>query len=258
MAMSRAFANGLIQIVLEPECPVCRMVLDRPLDGLVCTECWRAVSRPRPPWCARCGETLPAWALGRCPRCSGAGFAVERTRSVGLYAGALRRLILAFKYGGRRPLAAPLAALMREAGADVLDGAAAVVPVPLWRSRARARGYNQAEDLAERLGVPVWRILRRRRPGPPQAGLSVDARFANVRGAYGLTRTVALWALLAPALDLDRAWRLRGTTVVLVDDVMATGATLEACGRALRRAGVAEVRAVTTARALRRLDARAD
>jgi ComF family protein len=251
--MYRALANGLIQVVLEPECPVCRMVLARPLDGPVCADCWRAVGRVRPPWCARCGETLAAWAVGRCPRCTGVGFAVERTRSVGLYAGALRRLILAFKYGGRRTLAAPLAALMREAGADVLDGAAAVVPVPLWSGRQRARGYNQADELAQRLGVPVWRILRRRRPGPPQAGLSVDERFANVRGAYGLTRAVALWSLLAPPLGLDREWRLRGTIVVLVDDVMATGATLEACGRALRQAGVAEVRAVTTARALRRL-----
>jgi predicted amidophosphoribosyltransferase len=250
--MYRALANGLVQLVLEPECPVCRLVLEAPLDGPVCAACWRALARRRPPWCARCGETLPAWARGDCHRCTLAGFSVTRTRSVGLYAGALRHLILEFKYGGHRALGRPLAALMREAGADVLDGAAAVIPVPLWRGRARARGYNQADELAQRLGVPVWRILRRRRPGRPQAGLSVDQRFANVRGAYGLTRAVAFWSMVAPPLGLAVGRPLRGTTVVLVDDVMATGATLEACGHILRRAGVAEVRAVTTARALRR------
>jgi len=120
-----------------------------------------------------------------------------------------------------------------------LKGANAVIPVPLSRRRALTRGFNQADDLARLLGPPVWRLLRRRRHGLPQAGLPASARHANVRGAYGLS-----WLVHRP---FPR--RLRGTTVVLIDDVMTTGATLEECAKVVQAAGVASVRALTIARA---------
>jgi ComF family protein len=128
---------------------------------------------------------------------------------------------------------------MRETGADVLNDADAVIPVPLSRRRALTRGFNQADDLARLLGPPVWRVLRRRRHGLPQAGLPASDRHANVKGAYGVS-----WLVHAP---FQRP--LPGTTVVLIDDVMTTGATLEECARVVQAAGVASVRALTIARA---------
>jgi ComF family protein len=152
---------------------------------------------------------------------------------VGAYSGSLRAIVHALKYEGRRSLAAPLAARMRAGAGDVLDGAAAVVPVPLHPSRRRERGFNQASDLAGRLGPPVSRALRRVRPTVPQVTLPAAQRHGNVRGAFTTTRA---------------ARDLAGLVVVLVDDVSTTGATLEACARALQDAGVREVRALTAAR----------
>jgi ComF family protein len=151
----------------------------------------------------------------------------------------MRHIVHAFKYEGRRALAEPLAAVMREAGDSVLADADAVVPVPLSNRRALTRGFNQADDLARLLGPPVWRLLRRRH-GPPQAGLSAAERAANVRNVYALS-----WRARIPL-----APPIRGSTVVLIDDVMTTGATLEACAAVLMTAGARRVRALTAGRAV--------
>jgi ComF family protein len=145
-------------------------------------------------------------------------------------------------------LAEPLGRMMRMAGADLLDGADAVVPVPLHPWRSVRRGFNQADDLARQLGLPVWRVLRRRRYGPPQASLPAFSRRNNLATAYGLSRTWNLRAhLVGPSL--------RDRVVVLVDDVMTTGATLNACSRVLLDAGAGSVRALTAARTVRNLHA---
>jgi ComF family protein len=162
---------------------------------------------------------------------------VDGARAIGAYEGALRSIVHALKYEGRRSLAAPLATLMRHRGREVLTGAASVVPVPLHASRRRARGFDQAADLARHLGLPVSRALRRVRATAVQASLPAARRHANVRDAFAST-----WA----ARDLS------GAVVVLVDDVCTTGATLDACARALKDAGVSEVRALTAARVVGR------
>jgi len=153
--------------------------------------------------------------------------------AAGAYDGPVRTLVHALKYDGRRSLAPPLAALMRERGAEVLAGAAAVVPVPLHWRRRLGRGFNQAADLARHLGPPRVAALRRTRATPTQTGLHRDDRRRNVRAAFTATRAASA---------------LRGHTVVLVDDVSTTGATLEACATALKAAGVREVRALTAGR----------
>ena len=168
-----------------------------------------------------------------CPRCRRSHPQVERARAVGEYDGALRLIIQAIKYEGRRSLAIPLGRLMRTRGADLLEGADAVVPVPLHRSRLSERGFNQAADLAGPLGVPLRDALRRIRRTPTQTGLPAAQRHRNVRNAFAVTRA---------------GRSLAGATVVLIDDVCTTGATLEACARTLREAGVREIRALTAAR----------
>jgi ComF family protein len=126
---------------------------------------------------------------------------------------------------------------MREAGSDVLRGATAVVPVPLHRSRRRQRGFNQAMELARHLGVPVLDALMRSRLTSSQADLPAARRHANVRGAF----------VIRPGTNV------RGLTLVLVDDVSTTGATLDACARPLLDAGAVEVRALTAAKTVGRL-----
>jgi ComF family protein len=161
-------------------------------------------------------------------------------RSAGLYDGSLREIIHAFKYEGRRGLAAPLAAMMRTAGETVLRDAACVVPVPLHPWRRLRRGFNQADDLARRLGLPVMRALWRVHATTPQTGLSSAARRRNLRGAFELSRF---------ATDRQRRAFVNDRIVVLVDDVRTTGATLDACAAVLKDAGAREVRALTAARA---------
>ena len=142
-------------------------------------------------------------------------------------------VIRAFKYDGRRSLAPPLASMMREAGGDVLDTCDFAVPVPLHPWRRLRRGFNQARDLAERLGCPVVDALWRVRATSPQMTLRAGARRTNIRGAF----------IVAPHEGVD------GKVIVLVDDVRTTGATLDECARVLRRAGASEVRALTAAAA---------
>ena len=229
-------------MLFEPECAGCHQVLDAPLRRAVCDTCWNSIERIAQPYCRVCGDELAGdIALGElCGRCVHARPAFSIARSAGRYEGVLREVIHAFKFESRRLLAEPLGTLLPAAGRDVLDGAHAVVPVPLHPIRSLRRGFNQADDLARQLKLPVWRVLRRRRHGPPQASLNAGRRRNNLAGCYG---PGVLRYLPGPFRR-----PLAGTTLVLIDDVMTTGATLEGCARALREAGAADVRALTVAR----------
>jgi ComF family protein len=181
-----------------------------------------------------------------CARCRRAPRAFDQGRAVGEYDGALRQIIHALKYDSRRSLARRLGGLMRQAGADLLSGADWAVPVPLHWRRQHARGFNQAHDLARELGLPVLDVLRRTRQTTPQVELPAARRHANVRHAFALRTRGFSWRP-------DRtASGLTGSCVVLVDDVSTTGATLDACARVLKRAGVRDVRALTAARVVGR------
>jgi ComF family protein len=164
---------------------------------------------------------------------------VDGARSVGPYEGSLRSILHAFKYEGRRSLARPLAEMLRAAGAPMLAGADRVIPVPLHPWRHARRGFNQSQALARLLGVPVLPALWRVRATAPQTSLHASARRRNVEDAF----------IVSPLVGLRSARGLEGRVVVLIDDVWTTGATLGACAAVLRAAGVAEVRALTVARA---------
>ncbi|HSC77127.1 MAG TPA: ComF family protein, partial [Candidatus Acidoferrales bacterium] len=168
--------------------------------------------------------------------------AFERLRSFGAYDAELRQLIVLLKYNRLRPLARPLGgwlAAVVQQNPD-LGEVDAIVPVPLYPKRQRARGYNQAELLARELGRWVKRpvepgALQRIKDTPSQTGLTPAQRVENVRGAFAARSK----------LDLGR--------ILLVDDVCTTGATLNACARVLKRAGAEEVKAVTVARVVQEI-----
>lgn len=233
----RSLGDGVLAVLLAPSCAACDAPLDEPTRGPVCESCWGSIVSFTPPCCTGCGDPLPSWRIisldaARCPRCRRRPSHISSARAIGAYEGSLRAIVHALKYGGRRSVARGLAARMRVHGEDVLSGASIAVPVPLHRSRQRARGFNQAAELARHLGLPPVPALRRVRATPSQTDLPAARRHANVRGAFVLRRRIDV----------------RGESVVLVDDVSTTGATLEACARVLKEAGAREVRAITAAR----------
>jgi ComF family protein len=250
----RLAADALLTATLAPRCAACTTVLDRPCRGAVCDVCWSLVQPLRPPLCRTCGDPLPSWrvvsvAAAQCARCRRTAGHVDAGAAAGSYEGALREIIHAFKYEGRRSLAAPLGSRMREAGGGLLEGARCAVPVPLHPWRRVQRGFNQAAELAATLDLPVVHALWRARWTAPQAGLTASARRRNVRRAFRVS------PLMTPRTR--EAW-LAGAVVLLVDDVRTTGATLNACAEVLKHAGASEVKALTAAvRAYSRADSAA-
>ena len=234
--------DAVLTVVFASSCAACGDLLDEPTKGPVCRRCWRSILPLTPPLCDGCGDPLPSWRsislpLGQCPRCRRTRRQVDRARAIGEYDGALREIVHALKYEGRRSLARPLAALMRERAGTLISEADASVAVPLHPSRLRERGFNQAADLARHLGLPIVPALRRVRATATQTSLPAAQRHRNVRHAFATTRRVCA---------------LHGRAVLLVDDVSTTGATLEACARVLKEAGVRTVLALTAARVVDR------
>lgn len=235
----RRFGRAVVDGVLPPRCLACGATVGEP--GALCGRCWSAMTFFAPPWCASCGLPFPypAGDGALCADCARERASWDRARAVMRYDKHSRPLVLALKYD-RTEVARALGSWMRRAGGEVLDDADLLVPVPLHWTRLLSRRYNQAGLLAHAIhsagGPPVapdW-LLRRRRT-PSQGRLGPLARARNVRGAF--------------ALRPGRA--VKGKRVVIIDDVLTTGATVEECARVLRREGAAFIGVLTLARALR-------
>jgi ComF family protein len=232
--------DALASLVFPAPCRICEATLDTASRIPICEACRDSLRPIAGPVCETCGRPFVSVKAGpRCHACRREIYGFDVARSYGPYNDAMVRAILLLKYDGVLPLgrwfAARLAGIVashpKEFAADV------VVPVPLHPARLRERGYNQAEliarPLARRLGLPLRSyLLVRTKPRPEKLKLTRRERWETVRGAYALR---------------ERA-RVDNLRVLLVDDVMTTGATLDACSRALRRAGASRVAALTVAR----------
>ncbi|MBI1384169.1 MAG: ComF family protein [Rhizobiales bacterium] len=236
----RLFASAL-DLLVPPTCLACRAPLAVP--GRVCGGCWSRIDFITAPRCDRLGIPLP-FDVGP-SAVSAAALAAppiyDRARIVAAYDGVMRDMVHAFKYGDRHDATDLFAGWLVRAAGDVIEPGDLVVPVPLDRWRLMERRYNQAALLAAALAratrcqyAPT--LLERTRRTTSQVGLSASERVRNVAGAFRVAR----------------AWRagLAGRRVLLVDDVVTTGATLDACARVLRRGGAASINVAALARVL--------
>jgi len=235
----RAGLRLLLDVALPPLCPSCR----EPLGGGagLCAACWSKLSLIEPPYCARLGipftydpgpGLLSMEAIANPP-------SYDRARAAVRYDDIARALVHRFKYGDRLDLAPMMGRWMTRAGRELLDGADALIPVPLHWRRLWARRFNQSAALAGAIsrlaGLPVLHgAVQRVRATPQQVGLSKTERAENVQGAF--------------KVDPARKAEIAGKRLVVVDDVLTSGATTEACARALLRAGAGHVDVLVFAR----------
>jgi len=256
-AVVRVLRSPLVPLscaFLPDVCALCGAPLPRISSAPICDVCWAAFPALNAAACVRCGDSLdrPAGdgAFSLCRACRLAPPAFVRAVAFGLYEGRMKAAIHALKYDGVHAAAAGLGRMLARAIAQLASSAPAemlVVPVPLHRSKQAQRGFNQARALARHalgflaLSHPEWKLtlapgtLMRQRPTESQAGLSPRQRRLNVRGAFSVSDPAAV----------------AKKHVLLIDDILTTGATARAASLALLQAGAASVHVATLARAQR-------
>ncbi len=225
--------NNFLNILFPETCPVCQGPAKEHAIAPICAHCWQAVSPYEGPACARCGKPLVSDVSTTCGECLQDEPAFTSAWSFGLYEGALKKAINLLKYHNVKRLSKPLSDIIIPVKTPAVD---AVVPVPLYEKRLRQREYNQsallAKYLAESLGVAVMlNCLVKVRDTVPQVGLRSRERRRNLKNAF-----------IVKQREL-----VEGKNIMLVDDVVTTGATVRECSRVLKKAGVENIYVVTLA-----------
>jgi ComF family protein len=237
----RELRDGLLHLLLPASCHVCGAPLPPPHTDL-CESCRKELFGNPLPCCPHCAATIGAFAAPaeRCGHCRDASFAFEKVIRLGPYEEGLQEVVLRMKHRWNEGLAELVGVWWADMAKEriISQGVDCVVPVPLHWLRRWQRGYNQSNSLAfglaSRLQLPLERWwLRRIRNTPSQKALSATARKENVHGAFQVRSSAAL----------------KGRSILLVDDVMTTGATAHEAARVLRAAGAARVVVAALARA---------
>ena len=235
--VTRSAARLVLDALLPPQCLACHAVVDTP--GNLCADCFSRFTFITAPQCERCGLPLDTPVIEDlvCGACLKDPPAFERARAAFVYDAASRPLVLKLKNGDRTDAAVHLARWLQRAGVDLIARCDVIVPVPLHRWRLLMRTYNQAALLANKLGKLVDKpvkpdALTRIKRTPIQGGLDRAARRRNVAKAFAVKRLAAIG----------------GRRVLLIDDVLTTGATANACAQTLLKAGAAAVDVLVLAR----------
>ncbi len=232
----------LLNWLLPPRCPVTGQLVTE--NGTVDPAFWKQLAFIQKPFCACCGDPFPVETGGDllCTPCMTERPEFSLARAALRYDDVSAPMILKLKYADATILAPIFAVWLHSAGADILRGADYLIPVPLHRTRLLRRRYNQAaliaDALAKRSAVPhLPDILTRARATETQGTKTRDERRRNVKGAFKVPEKKKKW--------------IKGATLVLVDDVFTSGATVSACAQALLKAGAKEVRVLCVARVTR-------
>lgn len=238
-SLGLALSHAVLDLFYPPHCAVCERPFLEDERAFICGECEGQIERIDQRHLCRCGIPLPD-VVGLCPACGSNQPVLEQIRSFGWYeeradpTHVLSALIKIFKYSGERALAPLLASYLDQAGQTVRPLIEQITFVPMHPKAERQRGFNQAELVARELGklwaIPVVSTLEKTKDTKPQASLLKAARQENIRGAFRLAKFILC------------------DSILIVDDVCTTGATLNECGRMLKESGVARVYGLTVAR----------
>jgi len=253
MSLARAFSRKIIDFVLPPRCAVTGEIVDIP--GTLSASSWSKIRFIDRPFCSCCGlpfdfttEDMPGNENGTlCGGCLDAPPEFDRARSVFVYEGAGREMVLAFKHGDRLDLTPNFTGWLMRTGGALIGESDIVLPVPLHRQRLFQRRYNQSAVLARALALENKKaggrkmvfdpfILQRIRKTPPQKGLNKTERQKNMQSAF--------------AVSPEKAAIIKNKNLLLIDDVYTSGATLNACTKALKKSGAGSVFVLTLARVL--------
>ncbi|MBI5119476.1 MAG: ComF family protein [Rhodospirillales bacterium] len=232
----------LLDLLLPPLCPACRALVAE--TGTLCPDCWKGMDFLAPPFCTCCGLPFSFETEGEalvCAACLDHPPPWRAARSVLRYDDSSKGLVMALKHADRTDLAPALARWMHRAGADLLEGCDLIVPVPLHWMRLFTRRFNQSALLAHALGRLAFKpvapdLMTRTRRTASQGHLHRSERYDNVKGAF--------------AVRPRQLTAITGKSVVLVDDVLTSGATASECASVLLKAGAARVDVLSVARAV--------
>jgi ComF family protein len=234
----KACGRSVLDFVLPPRCAGCGLIVAEMHS--FCPDCWKQIEFLGEGGCATCGLPLQVTDADSCARCLAQPPPIARTRAAVAYDDLSRGVAIRLKYGRKVALARTMARFMAPLIAEADAGSFLLVPVPLHRSRLWSRGFNQsalvARELSRRVGIACdLFVLRRTRRTPPLKGMSHLQRHKAVAGAF----------------EVADPGRIAGRTVILIDDVLTTGSTAEACTRTLRKAGAGRVELISWARVVR-------